>query len=98
MYPLMKNGAQLIRVRIATLLLALMITPTAALAQNYKPGFNIFSTRQDYEIGRQSAAAANRQLRTYRDARVSRIGKRLEIGRASCRERGWVGGGAVAMK
>ena len=77
MYPLMKNGAQLIRVRIATLLLALMITPTAALAQNYKPGFNLFSTRQDYEIGRQSAAAANRQLRTYRDARVSRIGKRL---------------------
>src|SRR5262249_40454773 len=77
MNPLMKNRAQLICVRVATLALALMIAPIAALSQNYKPGFNIFSTRQDYEIGRQSAAAANRQLRTYTDARVSRIGKRL---------------------
>jgi len=77
MNPLMKNRAQLIRVRAATLMLALMTTPIAALSQNYKPGFNIFSTRQDYEIGRQSAAAVNRQLRTYKDARVSRIGKRL---------------------
>ena len=77
MNPQMKNRAQLIRVRVATLMTALMITPVAALAQNYKPGFNIFSTRQDYEIGRQSAATANRQLRTYTDARVSRIGKRL---------------------
>src|SRR5262245_50573229 len=102
MNPLMKNRAQLMRVRVATLMLALMATPIAALSQNYKPGFNIFSTRQDYEIGRQSAAVVNRQLRTYQDARVSRIGKRLaahapgarypyefrEIGRASCRERG----------
>ncbi|HKC84709.1 MAG TPA: M48 family metallopeptidase [Blastocatellia bacterium] len=63
--------------RAGTLMLALMVTPIAALSQNYKPGFNIFSTRQDYEIGRQSAAVVNRQLRTYKDARVSRIGKRL---------------------
>jgi len=58
-------------------MLALMITPIAAIAQNYRPGFNIFSPRQDYEIGRQSAVAVNRQLRTYTDARVSRIGNRL---------------------
>src|SRR5262245_43816260 len=77
MYTMMKNRARPISVRVAALMMALMITPVAALSQNYKPGFNIFSTRQDYEIGRQSAAAANRQLRTYTDARVSRIGKRL---------------------
>ena len=77
MDPLMNNRARLISVRVATLMLALMATPIAALSQNYKPGFNIFSTRQDYEIGRQSAAVVNRQLRTYKDARVSRIGKRL---------------------
>src|SRR5262245_30478131 len=102
MNQLTKNRTQLINVRDASLMLALMTTPIAALSQNYKPGFNIFSTRQDYEIGRQSAVVVNRQLRTYKDARVSRIGKRLaahapgtrypyefrEIGRASCRERG----------
>ncbi|HEY6402234.1 MAG TPA: M48 family metallopeptidase [Blastocatellia bacterium] len=73
----MKNRAQWMRVRVATLMLALIVAPVAAIAQNYKPGFNIFSTKQDIEIGRRSAAAANRQLRTYNDARVSRIGKRL---------------------
>src|SRR5262245_65128096 len=77
MNPLMKNRAQLIRVRAATLMLALMTTPIAARSQNYKPEFTVVWTRQDYEIGRQSAAAVNRQLRTYKDARVSRIGKRL---------------------
>jgi predicted Zn-dependent protease len=77
MNTLMKNRAQWMSVRVATLMLALIVAPVAALAQNYKPGFNIFSTKQDYEIGRRSAAAANRQLRTYTDARVSRIGKRL---------------------
>jgi predicted Zn-dependent protease len=77
MNTLMKNRAQLTRMRVAILVLAMMVTPMAALAQKYKPGFNIFSPQQDYEIGRQSAAAVNRQLRTYTDARVSRIGKRL---------------------
>jgi predicted Zn-dependent protease len=77
MNALMKNRAQLMRARVAAITLALLIAPLSALAQNYKPGFNIFSPQQDYEIGRQSAAAANRQLRTYTDARVSRIGKRL---------------------
>jgi hypothetical protein len=46
--------------RVVILTLALMIAPLSAFAQNYKPGFNIFSPQQDYEIGRQSAAAANR--------------------------------------
>jgi len=77
MNALIKYRAQLMRSRVAPLMMALIITPIAALAQNYKPGFNIFSPQQDYEIGRQSAAAVNRQLRTYTDARVSRIGKRL---------------------
>jgi uncharacterized damage-inducible protein DinB len=61
----------------ASVVLALLIAPLAAQAQSYKPGFNIFSPQQDYEIGRQSALAANRQLRTSTDARVTRIGKKL---------------------
>jgi predicted Zn-dependent protease len=61
----------------AIVVLALLIAPLAAQAQSYKPGFNIFSPQQDYEIGRQSALAANRQLRTSSDARVTRIGKKL---------------------
>jgi predicted Zn-dependent protease len=59
----------------ALVALALMLSPPAAMAQ--KPGFNIFTPQQDYEIGRRSALAANRQLSTSTDARVSRIGKRL---------------------
>jgi hypothetical protein len=61
----------------ASVVLALLIAPLAARAQSYKPGFNIFSPQQDYEIGRQSALAANRQLRTSTDVRVTRIGKKL---------------------
>ena len=68
---------QFIRVRAPILTLALMIATMPVLAQNYRPGFNIFSPQQDYQIGRQSAASANRQLRTSTDARVTRIGKRL---------------------
>src|SRR5262245_35159623 len=68
---------QLMRVRSTMLTLTLMVATMPALAQSYRPGFNIFSPQQDYEIGRQSALAANRQLRTYSDARVTRIGKRL---------------------
>jgi predicted Zn-dependent protease len=65
------------RARAAALVVALAIVPLSASAQSYRSGFNIFSPQQDYEIGRQSALAANRQLRTYSDARVTRIGKRL---------------------
>jgi predicted Zn-dependent protease len=57
--------------------LALVVAPFSAAAQSYKPGFNVFSPQQDYEIGRQSAAVANRRLSTYSDARVTRIGRRL---------------------
>jgi predicted Zn-dependent protease len=42
-----------------------------------KPGMNLFSLRDDVEIGRRSAAQIDRQYRTYNDARVSRIGRRL---------------------
>ncbi len=66
-----------VRAKGAALLALMIIAPLSALAQNFKPGFNVFSPQQDYEIGRQSASAANRQLRTYSDARVTRIGKRL---------------------
>jgi predicted Zn-dependent protease len=59
------------------IMLALVAVPFSAAAQSYKPGFNVFSPQQDYEIGRQSAAVANRRLSTYSDARVTRIGRRL---------------------
>lgn len=65
------------RWQVALMLLALFTAPLSVAAQSYKAGFNIFSPQQDYEIGRQSALAANRQLPTYTDARVTRIGRRL---------------------
>ena len=51
---------------------ALAIAPTPLLAQatQVKPGFNIFSEQQDVEIGRQSAAQAERQLPLLNDRRV----------------------------
>lgn len=42
-----------------------------------KPGMNLFSLRDDVEIGRRSAAQIERQYRTYNDPRVSRIGRQL---------------------
>jgi beta-barrel assembly-enhancing protease len=63
--------------RVAVLVLAMLIVPLPVAAQNLTPGFNIFSPKQDYEIGRKSALVANRRLPTYTDARVTRIGRRL---------------------
>lgn len=42
-----------------------------------KPGMNLFSLRDDVEIGRRSASQIERQYRTYNDPRVSGIGRRL---------------------
>src|SRR5919205_579043 len=42
-----------------------------------RPGMNLFSVRDDVEIGRRSAAQVERQYRTYNDPRVSRIGRQL---------------------
>jgi peptidase M48-like protein len=42
----------------------------ASAQTQVKPGFNIFSVDQDIEIGRQSAAEAERQLRLVRDRSV----------------------------
>jgi Zn-dependent protease with chaperone function len=53
-------------------LTALTVASTPLLAQptQVKPGFNIFSEQQDVEIGRQSAAEAERQLPMLNDRRV----------------------------
>jgi predicted Zn-dependent protease len=51
----------------------LVLCATAALAQtDPQPGFNLFSVEQDIEIGRQSAAQAERQLPVLQDASVER--------------------------
>ncbi len=75
MKQLVKTTRQTARVRVALITAVLLLSPLSALAQ--KSGFNIFSPQQDYEIGKRSALAANQQLSTYTDARVTRIGKRL---------------------
>jgi predicted Zn-dependent protease len=69
---------------IATLYLAASITVcagTVSAQTQIKPGFNLFSADQDKDIGRESAAAAERELPILRDqsieAYVGRIGKRL---------------------
>src|SRR3954469_18047732 len=48
----------------AALVASLAIQPTdaRAAATQVKPGFNVFSAQQDVEIGRQSAAQAERQM------------------------------------
>ncbi len=68
--------------RIATVALAFTLLPAIAGAQtNVKSGFNLFAPEQDVEIGRQSAAEAERQLPIISDrdvqAYVDRIGRRL---------------------
>jgi Zn-dependent protease with chaperone function len=51
----------------------LAASATVAVAQeDPKPGFNLFSVEQDVEIGRQSAAEAERQLPILRDASLDR--------------------------
>jgi len=54
----------------AVAFLALGFSSAAAAQTQIKPGFNIFSANQDIEIGRQSAAEAERQLRLVRDRSV----------------------------
>ncbi|HZS03676.1 MAG TPA: M48 family metallopeptidase [Blastocatellia bacterium] len=68
------------RMQAALLALALVIAPFSAVAAGVRPGFNLFSPQQDYEIGRQSAQNVNRRLPLVNDSRaamVNRIGRRL---------------------
>ena len=46
-------------------------TPLLAQPTQVKPGFNLFSEQQDVEIGRQSAAEAERQLPLLNDERIA---------------------------
>jgi Zn-dependent protease with chaperone function len=57
-------------VLIGALCLTAASTPLMAQATQVKPGFNVFSQEQDVEIGRQSAAEAERQLPLLNDRRV----------------------------
>ena len=59
--------------RAAVAAVAFAITSGASQAQTQvKSGFNVFSVEQDVEIGRQSAAEAERQLPLLRDPRRSK--------------------------
>jgi len=63
-------------------MLVCQIVTVATFAQTVvKPGFNVFSVEQDVEIGRQSAAEAERQFPLLRnravEGYVNKIGKRL---------------------
>jgi beta-barrel assembly-enhancing protease len=68
------------RVKSSVLILWLLSLTTLGQTQ-VKPGFNLFSEKQDIEIGRQSAAEVERQLPVLKDktvgSYVNRIGKRL---------------------
>ncbi|HKY42943.1 MAG TPA: M48 family metallopeptidase [Pyrinomonadaceae bacterium] len=67
------------RIYVMALALALLTASAgyAAAQTRLKPGMNLFSLRDDVEIGRRSAVQIDRQYRTYNDARVSRIGRQL---------------------
>lgn len=66
---------------LAVLLVMSLAGGIAEAQTQVRPGWNLFSPQQDYEIGRQSAAAAEQQLRLVRDAEVNayvtRIGRKL---------------------
>jgi len=73
-------------VRIRTVLGCLVVLSTLPAGMSFaqtriKPGFNLFSVAQDQEIGRESAAEAERQLPMLNDrsvdAYVDKVGKRL---------------------
>lgn len=67
--------------RIVAIVFALaLLTSSAGLVAaqtRLKPGMNMFSLRDDVEIGRRSAAQIERQYRTHNNSRVSRIGRQL---------------------
>ena len=67
--------------RAAALMLTLLLPLAAAAQTKIKPGWNLFSTQDDVNIGAQSAAQAEQQLPILRDqqiqAYVNRIGQRL---------------------
>jgi hypothetical protein len=61
------------KTRIAACLVTVLCWSGISLAQeDPKPGFNLFSVEQDIEIGRQSAAEAERQLPIVRDQSLER--------------------------
>lgn len=71
-----------IRRTAAAVAVTLVVASGAATAQTQlKSGFNLFSPEQDIELGRQSAAEAERQLPMLRDSRiqgyVEQVGRRL---------------------
>ena len=74
---------------IGVMCLTVAATPLLAQPTQVKPGFNIFSEQQDVEIGRQSAAEAERQLPMLDDRRVegyvSEILRRLAAGAPGAR-------------
>ena len=65
------------RVMALAVVLTLAAPAMAAAQTRLKPGMNLFSIRDDIEIGRRSANEINRKHRTHRDARVERVGRRL---------------------
>src|SRR5436305_14536491 len=70
------------RTRLVSFAMAVALIAGIADAQtNVKPGFNLFSTSDDAQIGAQSAAEAERQMPIVRDgsvnAYVNNIGQRL---------------------
>jgi Zn-dependent protease with chaperone function len=67
---------------VASLFVALALASSVATAQtNIKPGWNLFSTQDDVQIGQQSAQQAEQQLPILNDSQVqsyvNRIGQRL---------------------
>jgi len=70
----------LLRRTVAIFFVMALLTSSAgvvAAQTRLKPGMNVFSLRDDVEIGRRSATQIERQYRTYNNARVSRIGRQL---------------------
>jgi predicted Zn-dependent protease len=71
-------STRLIVAALLTSLAAVMAGSLEAGAQTrLKPGMNMFSLRDDINIGRRSASEIDRRYRTYHNARLDGIGRRL---------------------
>src|SRR5437870_4427070 len=69
------------RMKSAALFAILLCASVASAETKIKPGFNLFSTQDDVQVGQQSAQAAEQQMPILNDGNVNnyvnRIGQRL---------------------
>src|SRR5262249_2583285 len=77
----MPRARLLSKVFVAVLMLCSLVFPLRADRTPLKPGFNLFSTQQDIEMGRQTSREAEKELALMHNAQaqayIEALGRRL---------------------